>query len=74
MNLLLFVLLGCIVLTLARRLAVLLLGWSDGGLSIGSLTLRLGLSAGLFFVLLLGVPLGWWRRHPAPAMARHAGQ
>lgn len=74
MNLLLYAGLGCIVLALARRLAILVLGWTDTAPSLGSLCWRVALSAGLFAVLLLGVPLGWWRRQRAPAFARHAGQ
>jgi hypothetical protein len=72
MNLLIYIALGCIILSIARRLAILLLGWPDRSLSIGSIALRIGLSVGLFFLLLLGVPLGWWRRHPV--LVRHAGQ
>lgn len=72
MNLLLYLLLAGIVLALARRLTILLLGWPDSSLSLSSCALRIGLSTGLFLVLLLGALLGWWR--PNPTLARHSGQ
>lgn len=61
MKLILLVLLACIVLSLASGLAGLLRGTPGSKQLIQSLTLRIGLSLGLFLLLILGALLGWWR-------------
>jgi hypothetical protein len=62
MKLILVVLLAAIVLSLAWGLSGLLRG-TTGSRLIRSLTLRIGLSIGLFLLLILGAALGWWRPH-----------
>jgi len=64
MKLLILVLLACIVLSLAWGLSGLLQADSArGNRLIRSLTLRIGLSIGLFILLVLGAAMGWWRPH-----------
>ncbi|MBV8045803.1 MAG: DUF2909 domain-containing protein [Paludibacterium sp.] len=63
MKWLLIVLLVCIVLSLAWGLTALLRGEPAGTRLVRSLTLRIGLSIGLFMLLILGAVFGWWRPH-----------
>ena len=64
MKLLILVLLACIVLSLAWGLSGLLQADNArGNRLIRSLTLRIGLSIGLFILLVLGAAMGWWRPH-----------
>jgi len=65
MKLILVFLLVCIVLALFWGLSGLLKADNGSQRLIRSLTLRLGLSIGLFMLLLLGVLFGWWRPHQA---------
>ncbi|MBA4707347.1 DUF2909 domain-containing protein [Aquitalea sp. FJL05] len=63
MKIVIVFLLACIVLALFWGLSGLLKAESGSQRLIRSLTLRLGLSIGLFILLLLGVLFGWWRPH-----------
>lgn len=65
MKLLVVFLLACIVVTLFWGLFGLLRPDGHPQRVIRSLTLRIGLSLGLFLLLLLGAMLGWWRPHSA---------
>ena len=61
MKIIIVFLLACIVLALFWGLAGLLKAESGSQRLIRSLTLRVGLSIGLFMLLLLGALFGWWR-------------
>ncbi|WP_133679107.1 DUF2909 domain-containing protein [Paludibacterium purpuratum] len=63
MKLLLIVLLVGIVLSLAWGGVALLRGGPADTRLVRSLTLRIGLSIGLFMLLILGALCGWWRPH-----------
>lgn len=63
MKIVIVILLACIVLALFWGLSGLLKAESGSQRLIRSLTLRLGLSIGLFILLLLGALFGWWRPH-----------
>ncbi|MBV8680903.1 MAG: DUF2909 domain-containing protein [Aquitalea sp.] len=63
MKIVIVFLLACIVLVLFWGLSGLLKQESDSQRLIRSLTLRVGLSIGLFILLLLGAVFGWWRPH-----------
>jgi hypothetical protein len=65
MKLIILVLLSCIVLSLAWGLLGLMGGDVGASRLVRSLTLRIGLSIGLFLLLIIGALLGWWRPHPA---------
>jgi hypothetical protein len=65
MKLIILVLLSCIVLSLAWGLLGLMGGDAGASRLVRSLTLRIGLSIGLFLLLIIGALLGWWRPHPA---------
>jgi len=63
MKIIIVFLLACIVLVLFWGLSGLLKADSGSQRLIRSLTLRVGLSIGLFMLLLLGALFGWWRPH-----------
>ena len=64
MKLIIIVLLTCIVLSLAWGLSGLLRGEPGNNRRlVRSLTLRIGLSIGLFLLLIIGALMGWWRPH-----------
>ncbi len=65
MKFLVLILLLAIVLVLFRSLgAVMGLGpAADPARAVKSLTLRVGLSLGLFLLLVVGALCGWWRPH-----------
>ena len=61
MKLVILFLLACIVLALFWGLTGLLKSDQGSQRLVRSLTLRIGLSIGLFLLLLLGALFGWWR-------------
>lgn len=61
MDLMIILLLACMVLPVACELAGLLHGTNDFSRSLHSVVARIGLSIGLFLLLVLGALLGWWR-------------
>ncbi|QEL56900.1 DUF2909 family protein [Chromobacterium paludis] len=63
MKLIILLLLACIVLVLFWGLTGLMKAEHGSQRLIRSLTLRVGLSIGLFLLLLLGALFGWWRPH-----------
>ncbi|WP_024304376.1 DUF2909 domain-containing protein [Pseudogulbenkiania sp. MAI-1] len=63
MKLLVLLLLACIILTLFWGLNGLLRAEPGSQRVVRSLTLRVGLSIGLFCLLILGALFGWWRPH-----------
>lgn len=65
MKIIIVFLLACIVLALFWGLSGLLKAESGSQRLIRSLTLRVGLSIGLFMLLLLGALFGWWRPQQA---------
>ncbi|WP_231138273.1 DUF2909 domain-containing protein [Chromobacterium sp. Rain0013] len=65
MKLVILFLLACIVLALFWGLTGLLKSDQGSQRLVRSLTLRIGLSIGLFLLLLLGALFGWWRPHQA---------
>ncbi|MDF0604136.1 DUF2909 family protein [Neisseriaceae bacterium TC5R-5] len=65
MKFVILLLLTCIILTLFWGLTGLLKPEPASQRLLRSLILRVGLSIGLFLLLLVGVMLGWWRPHQA---------
>ncbi|POA97567.1 DUF2909 domain-containing protein [Chromobacterium sinusclupearum] len=63
MKLVILLLLACIVLALFWGLTGLMKAEHGSQRLVRSLTLRVGLSIGLFLLLLLGAVFGWWRPH-----------
>jgi hypothetical protein len=63
MKLIILFLLACIVLSLAWGLTGLLRSDPGNTRLVRSLTLRIGLSIGLFMLLIVGAMMGWWRPH-----------
>lgn len=61
MDLMIILLLACMVLPVACGLAGLSHETDDFGGSLHSIVTRIGLSIGLFLLLVLGALLGWWR-------------
>ncbi|WP_293763724.1 DUF2909 domain-containing protein [uncultured Aquitalea sp.] len=65
MKLVAIFLLACILLSLFWGLGGLMRADAGSPRLIRSLTLRVGLSIGLFMLLILGALFGWWRPHQA---------
>ncbi|UTH76316.1 DUF2909 family protein [Chromobacterium sp. IIBBL 290-4] len=65
MKLVILLSLVCIVLALFWGLTGLMKAEHGSQRLVRSLTLRVGLSIGLFLLLLLGALFGWWRPHQA---------
>ncbi|WP_189533567.1 twin transmembrane helix small protein [Paludibacterium paludis] len=63
MKILVLLLLLGIILILFRGLSAVLRPGGDPTRAVRSLTVRVGLSIGLFLLLVVGALCGWWRPH-----------